>query len=202
MRTFFLLGVLALALIEVPASGSASEEKAWTPAEIELMERRLQEMKTRLAISPPGQPPITYTPRHRVEGDEARQTKLVELRKAKSRWDSSAPSSYRFSIARVCLHCRPRRVTVHVDNSRVVSTEHPRTGEEYETQPWFTVDWLFSYLHSALGDAQEVTVKYDTERGFPAWISVDHTLAVRDDEVTYEIKDFTCLTQGNSGNGP
>ena len=79
----------------------------------------------------------------------------------------------------------------------IVWAEHPRTEEENDAQPWFTVEGLFSYLHSALRNAQKVTVKYDPQFGFPTWISVDHTLAVRDDEITYEIKNFTSLMKDN-----
>jgi len=57
-----------------------------------------------------------------------------------------------------------------------------------------TVEELFGVIESAqAGAADEVTVEYDPESGYPVRISIDYIKQAVDDEVSYQITNLVLL---------
>jgi hypothetical protein len=57
-----------------------------------------------------------------------------------------------------------------------------------------TIDRIFSELEAGLsGDADEVTVTYDSTRGFPSEIYFDYIQAAADDELSLSVSEFEIL---------
>lgn len=113
-------------------------------------------------------------------------------------WEQQGVPSYQFTIRRVC-ECIPEQmgpVVVEVRNGTV----HQR---RYETgtavSPQFDdlfrpVPGLFELIRDAIQfPAAAIAVRYDRSYGFPESIQIDWVAGEVDDEVSYQISDFTPL---------
>lgn len=127
----------------------------------------------------------------------------TELEQNRQAWQNAGITHYNFSLNVGCF-CAFRDqmpLTIEVQNGEVVSMTYsdgtlvPATDPSYETfSKYATIDRIFSELEAGLsGDAEEVTVTYDSVHGFPNNIYFDFILAAADDELSITVADFEVL---------
>ena len=126
-----------------------------------------------------------------------------ELDNNRQTWQDSGITHYRFAlnIGCFCAFRDQMPITVEVQNGEVVSMTYPdgtlipKTDPNYETfSKHATIDRIFSELEAGLaGDADEVTVKYDSAHGFPSDIYFDYIKAAADDELSLTVSEFEVL---------
>ena len=121
----------------------------------------------------------------------------THFEKNRQTWQNSGITHYRFSLNIGCF-CAFRNqvpVTVEVQNGEVISMTYPdgtpvtATDPNYETfSRYATIDRIYSELETGLaGGAEEVTVTYDSTRGFPSDIYFDYIKAAADDEISLRV---------------
>ena len=126
-----------------------------------------------------------------------------ELDRNRQTWQDSGIAHYRFSlhIGCFCVFRDQMPITVEVLNGEVISMTYPDGTLVAETDPnseifsqHATIERLFSELEAGLaGDAEEVTVTYDSTRGFPSEIYFDYIQAAADDELSLSVSNFEAL---------
>ena len=114
-----------------------------------------------------------------------------ELDKNRQTWQDAGVTHYRFllHIGCFCAFRDQMPLTVEVQNGEIVSmiyadgTLVDKADPNYETfSQHATIDRIFSELEAGLkGDADEVTVTYDSTHGFPSEIYFDYIKAAADD---------------------
>ncbi len=123
-----------------------------------------------------------------------------EFERNRQTWQDSGVTHYRFSlhIGCFCVFSDKMPITVEVQNGEVISMTYPDGTLVAETDPNYeifsqhaTIERLFSELEAGLtGDAEEVTVTYDSSRGFPAEIYFDYIKAAVDDELGLSVSNL------------
>ena len=126
-----------------------------------------------------------------------------ELDRNRQTWQDSGVTHYRFSlhIGCFCVFRDQMPITVEVLNGEIVSMTLPDGTLVAETDPSYetfskhaTIERLFSELEAGLaGDAEEVTVTYDSTHGFPSEIYFDYIQAAADDEISLSVSNFEAL---------
>ena len=126
-----------------------------------------------------------------------------EFERNRQTWQDSGVTHYRFSlhIGCFCVFSDKMPITVEVQNGEVISMTYPDGTLVAETDPNYeifsqhaTIERLFSELEAGLsGDAEEVTVTYDSSRGFPAEIYFDYIKAAVDDELGLSVSNLKVL---------
>jgi hypothetical protein len=127
----------------------------------------------------------------------------TEFEKNHKTWQDSGITHYRFSLNIGCF-CGFRSrmpIAVEAQNGEIISMTYPDGTLVAETDPNYeifskhaTIDRLFSELEAGqAGDAEEVTVTYDSARGFPSNIYFDYIKAAADDELSLTISNFEAL---------
>lgn len=126
-----------------------------------------------------------------------------ELDKNRQTWQDSGITHYRFSlhIGCFCVFRDQMPLTVEVQNGEIVSMTYPDGTLVTTTDPNYelfskhaTIDRIFSELEAGLsGDADEVTVTYDSAHGFPSEIYFDYIKAAADDELSLSVSKFEAL---------
>ena len=127
----------------------------------------------------------------------------TDFEKNRQTWQDSGITHYRFSlnIGCFCAFRNQMPITVEVQNGEIISMTSPdgtlitATDPSYETfSKYATIDRIFSELEVGLaGDAEEVTVTYDSARGFPSDIYFDYIKAAADDELSLTVSNFEVL---------
>ena len=127
----------------------------------------------------------------------------TDFEKNRQTWQDSGITHYRFSlnIGCFCAFRNQMPITVEVQNGEIISMTSPdgtlitATDPSYETfSKYATIDRIFSELEAGLaGDAEEVTVTYDSARGFPSDIYFDYIKAAADDELSLTVSNFEVL---------
>ena len=127
----------------------------------------------------------------------------TDFEKNRQTWQDSGITHYRFSlnIGCFCAFRNKMPITVEVQNGEIISMTSPdgtlitATDPSYETfSKYATIDRIFSELEAGLaGDAEEVTVTYDSARGFPSDIYFDYIKAAADDELSLTVSNFEVL---------
>ena len=126
-----------------------------------------------------------------------------ELESNRQTWQDSGVTHYRFSLNVGCF-CAFRNqmpITVEVQNEEIISMTYPDGTLIVETDPNYgifsqhaTIERLFSELEAGQsGDADEVTVTYDSTRGFPSEIYFDYIKEAADDELSLSVSNFEAL---------
>jgi hypothetical protein len=119
------------------------------------------------------------------------------------RWQASGVTHYRFSLFVGCFCAFSQRMplTVEVNGNRVVSMTYAdgisiSPGEqdfEYFSR-FATIDRIFTELQSVLaGEADEVSVTYNAEFGFPEQINIDYIKQALDDELSLSVSNFEIM---------
>lgn len=118
-------------------------------------------------------------------------------------WKEANVSNYRYQLSVVCFcpYMEDMPLTIEVQNGKMVSMTRPdgtqvdSSSPSYETYvSYATIDGLFLKLQSVLGgEAEEVTVSYDSVYGFPATIMIDYIKLAIDDELSLQVSKFEIL---------
>jgi hypothetical protein len=126
-----------------------------------------------------------------------------EFDKNKAVWDNANISHYRYvlSVSCFCVFMDDMPVTIEVENDQVVSITSvkgtlidPTNEVLYPVvAPYATIEDLFGQLKSALQDADEVSVVYDTTYGYPSSIAIDQIKEAVDDEMYLTVESFEVL---------
>jgi hypothetical protein len=83
---------------------------------------------------------------------------------------------------------------VTVQQGRVTSLTDAETGAPFGGDPLMpvTVEGLFAAIDDALDrDADQVTVQYDPQLGYPLEIAIDFSQQVADEEIYYSASELT-----------
>ena len=120
----------------------------------------------------------------------AREVALAELAAHRSLWEKAGIRDYTFTVLRdVFLPAENRGpFTVTVQGGQVVDVVRP-VGNRDLPEHLFTIGRLFSAIERGL-DADEITVRYDPEFGYPADIFIDPYQFAIDEEQHYIVSDF------------
>ena len=126
-----------------------------------------------------------------------------ELDRNRQTWQDAGITHYRFSlhIGCFCAFRDKMPITVEVQNNQIVSMIYPDGTPIAETDPNYeifskhaTIERLFSELEAGLsGGAEEITVTYDSTRGFPGEIYFDYIKQAADDELSLSVSNFEAL---------
>jgi hypothetical protein len=127
----------------------------------------------------------------------------TEFERNRQTWQASGITHYRFSlnIGCFCAFRNQMPIVVEVQNGEIISMTYPDGTLVAEPDPnheifskHATIERLFSELEAGqAGDAEEVTVTYDSARGFPSEIHFDYIKAAADDELSLTISNFEAL---------
>jgi hypothetical protein len=117
------------------------------------------------------------------------------------KWQDANISHYRFNlfVGCFCVFSQDMPLIIEVKDGEIVSMEY-QTGNPLDdgNREYFskfaTIDRLFSELEVDLaGEADEVTVTYDSTHGFPTEISIDFIKEAADDELYLTVSNFEAL---------
>jgi hypothetical protein len=127
----------------------------------------------------------------------------TEFEKNLQTWQDSGIIHYHFSLNIGCFCAFRNRmpIAVEVQIGEIISMTYPDGTLVVVTDPNYeifskhaTIDHIFSELEaSQSGDADEVTVTYDSAHGFPSDIFFDYIKAAADDELSLTISNFEAL---------
>ena len=127
----------------------------------------------------------------------------TEFERNRQTWQDSGITHYRFSlnIGCFCAFRNQMPLTVEVQNGEIISMTYPDGTLVAAADPNYeifsrhaTIERIFSELETGLaGDADEVTVTYDSARGFPSDIYFDYIKAAVDDELSITVSNFEVL---------
>jgi hypothetical protein len=120
----------------------------------------------------------------------------AKLQAARSRWTTSEPNAYQFTLQRECF-CAPlvtRAVIISVRNHAVENRRYEDDGSAVGAalaDEFPNIDGVFDEISAAIASgARTVTVGFDDTRGFPMHVFIDYRGDVADDELTLQIRDF------------
>jgi hypothetical protein len=117
------------------------------------------------------------------------------------KWQDANISHYRFNlfVGCFCVFSQDMPLVIEVKDGEIISMEY-QTGNPLDdgNREYFskfaTIDRLFSELEVDLaGEADEVTVTYDSTHGFPTEISIDFIKEAADDELYLTVSNFEAL---------
>lgn len=119
---------------------------------------------------------------------------VSEFEAARARWVEAAIQDYAYTLRRGCF-CLPEfigPVRIVVENGQVASRTLLSTGGEPlgEAERWPTIEGLFDYVERAMREADETTVRYHPDLGYPIEISVDWIRQAVDDEESVGVESF------------
>ena len=116
-----------------------------------------------------------------------------ELEAARARWSAAAVSDYSFSLRRSCF-CPPESigpVLITVSNGQVVARTLIEAGIAVSDQErWPAMEGVFDYAERALREADEATVEFHPQWGYPTQITVDWIRQAVDDEESLTVLSF------------
>jgi uncharacterized protein DUF6174 len=120
-----------------------------------------------------------------------------------AKWQNAGITHYRYSlfIGCFCAFRDKMPLSIEVKNGEVLSmtvsdgTPILPTDPQFETfSHYSTIERIFSALKADLGgDADEVTVTYDSTYGFPLQINIDFIKQAADDELSLTVSKFEKL---------
>lgn len=117
------------------------------------------------------------------------------LQQAEQRWSDAGLDTYAFTLTSECgERALIGTFDIRVEAGAVADVEAVTDSATWvvDEQPELipTVDDLFALLHDA-ADADEVTVSYDADLGYPTSIDIDWERAGIDDEECYTVTDLS-----------
>ena len=118
-----------------------------------------------------------------------------DLDEARERWRDANVGAYVYTLQRSCF-CAPESigpVEISVVDGRVVQRVHtsPELTVQGGDDRWPAIEGLFDYVDRALREADEITVRYHPDLGYPVEVSVDWIREAVDDEESLTIQSFT-----------
>lgn len=125
-----------------------------------------------------------------------------EFEKNQELWENANISHYQYtlSLSCFCAFTEEMPLTIEVQNDQIVSITSvkgtvidPANSFYSIFENYATFDRLFLQLKSALEEADEVDVIYDTTYGFPTTINIDQIKEATDDELYITVENFEVL---------
>jgi hypothetical protein len=125
----------------------------------------------------------------------------TEIGQNKQKWENANISHYRYNLhlSCFCVFVENMPLVIEVQDGQVISMEF-HNGAEIDPSlieifgKYQTLDLIFAELEAEEnGAADEVTVKYDPEFGFPTEATIDVVKEAIDDELYLTISDFEAL---------
>ena len=127
----------------------------------------------------------------------------TDYEKNLAKWNDANISHYRYSlfIGCFCAFRDQMPLTIEVKDGEVVSmtrsdgTAVNSTDPSYDIfESYATIDRVFLKLEAdQTGDADEVTVTFDSTYAYPANVAVDNIKEAIDDEISYQVSEFEIL---------
>jgi hypothetical protein len=120
-----------------------------------------------------------------------------------AKWEARNIDHYRFTVAVSCFCPFANvEVTYEVQNGQVVnqsvqsSSDNPVDEAQVRDfyQSYNTIEKVFDYVGEAVRDADETTIEYNQNFGFPTDVSVDWIKQAVDDEIYLTITNFEPLS--------
>ncbi len=129
---------------------------------------------------------------------------LAELDAARESWASEGQGDYTIYAKRDCfcalepsddvfVTVRDGELESALANSGDENYDEPVPRDEWHA--WYTVAGMFDQIEDALSTAADVQASYDASYGFPRSVTVDYVLNAADDEISYEMRDYTPLSE-------
>jgi hypothetical protein len=119
-----------------------------------------------------------------------------ELAAARARWDRAGLEDYRFRVDYTCF-CRiaPHAAVVDVRQGVIAAVLDANTSAQPAyTLGMLTVPELFDRIALAIAsNADEVTVRYDAQLGFPEDAFLDYIENAVDDEFRFQVSGLTSI---------
>ena len=125
----------------------------------------------------------------------------TDLSRNQQKWQNAGISHYRFDlfISCFCPFGQDMPLIIEVENDQVVSMEfHSGNTINATDREYFerlaTIERIFSEMQKDLnGEADEITVTYDSTYGFPEQVNIDYIKNAVDDELALTISGFEAL---------
>lgn len=126
-----------------------------------------------------------------------------EIARNQEKWKMAGITHYRYSLFVGCFCAFTQKMPLHIEvkdgeavsmafaDGTLISPNDP----DYELFVRYgTIDRLFTELEADLnGEADEVTVTYDSTYGFPQQINIDRIKLAMDDELSLTVSEFEVL---------
>lgn len=119
------------------------------------------------------------------------------------KWKAANNAHYRYQLAIGCFcpFFEDMPLTIEVENGELVSMTRadgtplgPADLNYQYFEDYSTMDRIFTALEANLnGEADEVTVSYDPQYGFPVDIAIDRIKLAVDDEMSLQVTNFEVL---------
>ncbi|MEY2818737.1 MAG: hypothetical protein RL275_2200 [Chloroflexota bacterium] len=117
-------------------------------------------------------------------------------------WTDAGVSHYRYDlvIGCFCPFSQDMPLTIEVKDGQVVSITNVEgvlldaSNPSYQYYlEYATIDLLFAELKSEMTEAEELTVAYDPQYGFPSEVWIDRIKLAVDDEMSLQVTNFEVL---------
>lgn len=117
-------------------------------------------------------------------------------------WTDAGVSHYRYDlvIGCFCPFSQDMPLTIEVKDGQVVSITNVEGVLLNASNPSYqyyleyaTIDLLFAELKSEMAEAEELTVAYDPQYGFPSEVWIDRIKLAVDDEMSLQVTNFEVL---------
>ena len=117
-------------------------------------------------------------------------------------WTDAGVSHYRYDlvIGCFCPFSQDMPLTIEVKDGKVVSITNVEgvlldaSNPSYQYYlEYATIDLLFAELKSEMTEAEELTVVYDPQYGFPSEVWIDRFKLAVDDEMSLQVTNFEGL---------
>lgn len=117
-------------------------------------------------------------------------------------WTDAGVSHYRYDlvIGCFCPFSQDMPLTIEVKDGQVVSITNVEgvlldaSNPSYQYYlEYATIDLLFAELKSEMAEAEELTVAYDPQYGFPSEVWIDRFKLAVDDEMSLQVTNFEVL---------
>mmetsp|Transcript_25985 Transcript_25985/g.72484 ORF Transcript_25985/g.72484 Transcript_25985/m.72484 type:complete len:760 (-) Transcript_25985:158-2437(-) len=134
---------------------------------------------------------------HRVCNEDPQ----VAFDAAKELWTAAALTAYDFGYRRTCF-CDPKSVApflVRVEDgaiTKILNQDWTNVDDPDVRAVVQSIDQLFDTIQQAIdGNAHSLKVTYNEQFGYPETVSIDYNFNIADDEVVYEIRFLTPISQ-------
>ncbi len=117
-------------------------------------------------------------------------------------WTDAGVSHYRYDlvIGCFCPFSQDMPLTIEVKDGQIVSITNVEgvlldaSNPSYQYYlEYATIDLLFAELKSEMAEAEELTVAYDPQYGFPSEVWIDRIKLAVDDEMSLQVTNFEVL---------
>ena len=130
---------------------------------------------------------------------------IAQFEQNHQKWQSAGIPHYRMSVSVLCFcpFSQDMPVRIEVEDGAIISMLDVRGAEITRADPRFgfiepyaTIDQLFTILEAALkGAADDVSVTYDLDHGYPSEMNFDYIRNAVDDEMGIRVEAFDELPE-------